>query len=75
MIKTFIERLKINRNSPKNTLDNYSRVLHKFNDFLTKSSFGDITLYNPETVRFYHIDQRIAIQREKYTIKTCNFYV
>lgn len=75
MIKTFIERLKINRNSPKNTLDNYSRVLNKFNDFLTKSSFGDVTLYNPETVRFYHIDQRIAIQREKYTIKTCNFYV
>lgn len=75
MIETFIERQKINRNSPKNTIDNYSRVLHKFDDFLVKSSFGDITLYKPETVRFYLIDQWIAIQREKYTIKTCNFYI
>lgn len=36
---------------------------------------GDVSLYNPETVKFYHIDQWIAIQRINKTIKTCNLYV
>ena len=36
---------------------------------------GDVSLYTPETVKFYHIDQWIAIQRINKTIKTCNLYV
>ena len=75
MIEKFIERLTINRNSPKNTTDNYKRVLEKFDDFLVSSSFWEVTLKNPETVKMYFIDQRIAIQREKKSIKTCNLYV
>ena len=75
MIEKFIERLTINRNSPKNTTDNYNRVLKKFDDFLVSSSFWEVTLKNPETVKMYFIDQRIAIQREKKSIKTCNLYV
>ena len=75
MIEKFINRLTINRNSPKNTTDNYKRVLEKFDDFLVSSSFWEVTLKNPETVKMYFIDQRIAIQREKKSIKTCNLYV
>ena len=75
MIEKFINRLTINRNSPKNTTDNYNRVLEKFDDFLVSSSFWEVTLKNPETVKMYFIDQRIAIQREKKSIKTCNLYV
>ena len=75
MIEKFIERLTINRNSPKNTTDNYKRVLEKFDDFLVSSSFWEVTLKNPETVKMYFIDQRIAIQREKKSVKTCNLYV
>ena len=75
MIEKFIERLTINRNSPKNTTDNYNRVLKKFDDFLVSSSFWEVTLKNPETVKMYFIDQRIAIQRGKKSIKTCNLYV
>ena len=75
MIEKFINRLTINRNSPKNTTDNYKRVLEKFDDFLVSSSFWEVTLKNPETVKMYFIDQWIAIQREKKSIKTCNLYV
>lgn len=75
MIEKFIERLTINRNSPKNTTDNYNRVLKKFEEYLQRMYGGDVSLYTPETVKFYHIDQRIAIQRIKKTIKTCNLYV
>jgi site-specific recombinase XerD len=75
MIEKFIDRLTINRNSPKNTTDNYKRVLEKFDDFLVSSSFWEVTLKNPETVKMYFIDQRIAIQREKKSIKTCNLYI
>lgn len=75
MIEKFINRLTINRNSPKNTTDNYKRVLEKFDDFLVSSSFWEVTLKNPETVKMYFIDQRIAIQREEKSIKTCNLYV
>lgn len=75
MIEKFINRLTINRNSPKNTTDNYKRVLEKFDDFLVSSSFWEVTLKNPETVKMYFIDQWIAIQREKKSIKTCNLYI
>lgn len=75
MIEKFIERLTINRNSPKNTTDNYNRVLKKFEEYLQRMYGGDVSLYNPETVKFYHIDQWIAIQRINKTIKTCNLYV
>ena len=74
MIEKFIERIKV-RNCSKSTVDNYNRILKQFDEYLVKSSFGEITLYKPETVRFYHIDQWIAIQRINKTIKTCNLYV
>ena len=74
MIEKFIERIKV-RNCSKSTVDNYNRVLKQFDEYLVKSSFGEITLYKPETVKFYHIDQWIAIQRINKTIKTCNLYV
>lgn len=74
MIKQFIDWLEINRNSPKNTISNYKRTLKKFSDFLL-AKYGNISLDIPETVRFFHIDERIAVERLNKSIKTCNFYI
>lgn len=75
LTKKFIEWITINRNCAKSTKENYERILTRFNEFLSAISFGNIDLNNPSTVKYYHIDQRIAIQRQKKTIKTCNLYV
>lgn len=75
-IKTFIDRIKINRQFAKSTVDSYTRTLKNFDSYVRSLTFNKRWIEDTEQLKVWDVEQ--FIWREKIrgkSAKTCNGYL
>ena len=75
-IEKFIERIKINRQFAKSTVNSYTRTLNRFNDFIRNVSLGKRSIEDTEQLKVWDVESFIGQEKIKWkTAKTCNGYL
>ena len=75
-IETFINRIKINRQFAKSTVNSYTRTLNRFNDYIRSVSLGKRSIEDTEQLKVWDVESFIGQEklREK-SERTCNGYL
>ena len=75
-IETFINRIKINRQFAKSTVNSYTRTLNRFNDYIRSVSLGKRSIEDTEQLKVWDVESFIGQEklREK-SARTCNGYL
>ena len=75
-IETYIKRIKINRQFSKSTIESYTRILKKFDDYIRTNSTDKRSLENTQQLQLTDIEWWISSEIEKWkSTRTCNWYM
>jgi site-specific recombinase XerD len=64
-IEKFIERIKINRQFAKSTVNSYTRTLNRFNDFIRNVSLGKRSIEDTEQLKVWDVESFIGQEKIK----------
>ena len=74
-IETYIKRIRINRQFSQSTIESYTRILKKFDEYIRTNSSDNRSLENTENLQLTDIEWWISSEIEKWkSIRTCNWY-
>ena len=75
-IETYIKRIRINRQFSQSTIESYTRILKKFDEYIKTNTTDKRSLENTQKLQLIDIEWWISSEIEKWkSVRTCNWYL
>ena len=75
-LENYINRIKVNRQYAKSTIDSYTRILRNFDNYIVSVSLWDRSIADSEKIELYDVESWIWLEKLKgKTARTCNWYL
>lgn len=75
-LENYINRIKVNRQYAKSTIDSYTRILKSFDSYIVKISLWKRSIADSEKIKLYDIESWVWLEKLKgKTARTCNWYL